>query len=108
MKTYKKFMLSTLALGALGACSSLSFAPSKVGQTFSVRRAPDKIEVFKTQLPTKKYTEIGSVSTCCSGDSADLVDRLRKKASENGGDALIGIEPFAGGGISGAVIRFEE
>ncbi len=108
----KLFNLKTTLLVAFVTLTSSctikpSFSPAKMGETFPMSRTPEKIEIFRTQLPAEKYTEIGSISACC-GTSEKLMEVLRKKASESGGDAIIGIEPYAGDGISAAVIRFNK
>jgi hypothetical protein len=95
------------AVFALSACTSIQYVPSRLGYTYPVRTAPAAIELFRSSSPTKKYIEIGAVSGCCSTDANVIIEMLRKKASENGGDALIGLDMRANGGISASVIRYE-
>ncbi len=91
------------------ACVTTSqFAPVHSTQAFSLRTPAEKIEIFRSQAPTKKYLEIGTVNSCCGGDSNILVESLRKKASESGGDAIIGLELSAVGGAFATVIRYED
>jgi hypothetical protein len=75
-------------------------------QTFSERTSPQKIELYQSQAPTKRFMEIGYVNACCSSDSNSLIDLLKEKASENGGDALISIQVNALGGVTASVIRY--
>ena len=73
---------------------------------------PDKIKIYQTEKPTKKYEEIGRVSIdkynnfaiTRSGD--EVYKMMREKAASIGGDAIIGItEDFAS--ISGTVIKMK-
>jgi hypothetical protein len=92
------------------ACASVTgqFAPRQVKTTYPPRTRAENIELFRSQLPTKKYIEIGAVNACCFQDTNLLVAELRKKASENGGDALTGFEIDATGGAFASVIRYED
>ena len=94
----------------LGGCVSMSaqFAPARTGQSYVSRTPTEKVELFRSQTPTRKYQEIGAVNACCNLDSTTMIEMLRRKASESGGDALIGLEINATGGASASVIRFEE
>lgn len=91
----------------LAGCMTAQFAPSRVAQSFPVRTPPEKIEIFRAQAPAKKFIEIGAVNACCSHDANEMVDKLREKASESGGDALIGLDINAVGGATASVIRYE-
>ena len=92
------------------ACVDLApraeFAPSQLSQAYKPRTSSEKIELFRTQLPTKKYSEIGTVNACCSVRTNILVDMLRQKASEMGGDALLSLDVNATGGAFASVIRY--
>ena len=83
------------------------FAPARVGQRYSPRTPASQIEIFRSQMPTKKYVEIGSASACCQIETDKAVDRLRAKAAEQGGDAMIGLDFAADGRAIVTVIRYE-
>jgi hypothetical protein len=93
----------------LDACTSMSaqFAPSLPNQQFSQRTSVDKIELFRSQTPNKPYTEIGVVNSCCSADTNELIDLLKLKASQSGGDAILGLDVQAVGGASASVVRYQ-
>lgn len=104
-----KIILGILSL-TLSSCVALQpkadFAPTKIGETLAVRTQPDDIELFRSQSPTKKYVEIGSVSSCCLRMEKS-VELLRKSASAHGGDALIGLDATADGLVMATVIRYQ-
>lgn len=96
------------ALAVTGcATTRAQFAPVTMNQTFAVRTPAEKVELFRSQTPTRKFSEIGAVNACCSTDSNLLIDLLREKASQNGGDAITDLEISAPGGASASVIRYE-
>ena len=86
------------------ACTHTGFAPSITSKTYPVTKTADQIELFRSQLPTKHYIEIGSVNAT-GGSTEASVKRLKEKAAANGGEALIGLEPYSGG-MAATVIRF--
>ena len=92
------FYMSLLVL-FFSACTTAQFAPSLLDKVYEKRRSPEEIEVYKTQIPDKKYIEIGSVHACC-GSIDKIVILLREKASQAGGDALISIDAHASQGMS--------
>ena len=104
-KRTSQWVLLVVSAGLVG-CVSAQFAPAAKNRTLASITGSNEIQVFRTQLPTKKYTEIGSVNACCAHDSNKLVDKLRDQAAANGGDAIIGLEPYTNG-MSATVIRFE-
>ena len=59
-----------LALGffTIGGCMTVQtqFAPSLIGQAYPVRTPPEKIELYRSGLPNKKFSEIGAIHGCCS------------------------------------------
>ena len=91
----------------LVACSSAQFAASRVDQVYASRTPPEAIELFRSSQPAKHFIEIGAVSACCSSDANRMIEMLRKKASENGGDALVGLDLHASGGVTATVIRYQ-
>jgi len=99
--------LFILATFALGACTAAQYAPVRLGQDYPTRTAPEAIEVFRSSTPNKKYIEIGAVRSCCSNDTNAMVDLLRKKAPESGGDAIIDLDMRANGGVTATVIRYQ-
>ncbi len=106
-----KWILS-LAVLVLSACSvfepHVDFAPAMINQTFPARTPVDKIGLFRSQMPTKKYSEIGSVRGCCGNDNNHNIDALRKKAAEMGGDAIVALEIDASGAATASVIRYDQ
>ena len=102
----RSIALFTLLLSLSGCTTTANYAPSNAQQEFAARTAPEKIELYRSQVPSKKYSEIGAVSACCS-DSGSLIEKLKERASEVGGDALIGIEIDATGMTSASVIRYQ-
>jgi hypothetical protein len=107
MNFHFRLFLCLTSLFYLFGCTSAQFSPSNVNKTYPSRRSADEIEVYKSQPTNKKFIEIGIVNACCTSNSNKLVDSLREQAANSGGDAIISVEPYAGGGISAAVIRFE-
>ncbi len=103
----QKQAIAVVFLCLLSACTSAQFAPSRVAQSYSVRTQPESIELFRSTSPTKKYVEIGAVNACCSSNTNEMITMLRKQASDNGGDALIGLEVSARGAATASVIRYE-
>src|ERR1035437_3374471 len=98
----KRFLMFLL----LGGCVSMSatYIPAKVAETFPARTLTEKIELFRAGTPAKKFSEIGLVRACCSNNSNLLVEMLRQKAAESGGDGLMGIEINAEGAGTASVI----
>jgi hypothetical protein len=88
-------------------CVSVDFAATDSSKTFSSRVSADEIEVYRTQTPNKKFIEIGVVNATYSNDTNELIRALKKKAAENGGDAIIDLEPYPNG-MSATVIRYLE
>ena len=108
MKSVGRLLVSCLFLVFSGCVTpSAHFAAARTDQGYAPRTAPEKIELFRSQLPSKKYIEIGAVNACCGDDTTAMIAMLRKKAAESGGDALIGLEIDARGGATASVIRFE-
>ncbi len=105
-KNFIKTLLtaSLLAITALG-CVHAQYAPADAKVSFSKRTNSDGIKIYRSQLPEKKFTEIGSIHA--SGPADKCIDALRENASEAGGDALIHFEPYPGG-ASATVVRFQE
>jgi hypothetical protein len=90
----------------LNACSWAQFAPARVDVAYPQRTPPDKIELFRSANPSKPFDEIGAATACCSGDVNAMVDKLREKASECGGDALIALDVRANGRATATVVRY--
>src|ERR1700722_836296 len=104
----KKIILF-LSLLIITGCTSLpaQFAPARMTESYAPRTPPEKIELYRSQTPAKKYLEIGAVNACCNSNANELISKLRKTASESGGDAIVGLEITATGGASASVIRYE-
>lgn len=88
-------------------CVTAKFAPADTTKVYPPRVSPRQIKVFRSQVPRRPYIEIGSVHACCSDDPAYLVRKLKEKAAEAGGDAIIDLEPYPEG-MSATVIRFKK
>ncbi len=102
-----KPLIFTIASAALAGCAHAEFASSNTQEKFTPSRTAVQIEVFKSQMPAKKYKEIGSVVVCAGGKLSSNVELLKKKAAENGGEALIGLEQPSQNCLSAAVIRYQ-
>jgi len=99
------FGLSLILAGCV--TPEAQFAPAQRDSMYPVRTPPGQIELYRSQSPTKKFTELGAVNACCSHDSNVLIELLKRKAADVGGDALIGIDIDATGNATASVIRFE-
>ena len=104
--------LSILAGLGLAGCISFptpapTFVPAKLGKSYSTHTKAEDIELYRSKLPDRKYSEIGSVTYCCSLNMETTISYLRTKAAESGGDALMGLEYDAGGTAVATVIRYE-
>ncbi len=107
-RSKSKIALPVIAIILCGCATISQFAPSQASKTYSPRTPAEKIELFRAQSPSKKFDEIGSVNACCSDDTNQLIEELRKKASEQGGDALINLDVQVTGGATASVIRYTE
>ncbi|MBL7716954.1 MAG: hypothetical protein JNL01_15930 [Bdellovibrionales bacterium] len=104
MKNYLK-VLSSISVLASG-CASAQFSTSKVGSLYAPRRTPEQIEIYQTQGPKKKYEEIGIVYACC-GHTDAMVELMKKKAAECGGDAIYSLQDTGAHSMNASVLRFE-
>lgn len=100
-------MNKLLASLLLTACSTAQFAPANLAHHYESRTPVENIDVFPGQRPNRKFLEVGVATACCSKDPNVLISLLRKKAFENGGDALIDFEFTVAGQAAATVIRFE-
>ena len=89
-----------------GCVTVAHFAPSMQNQVYAMRTPAEKIELFRTQVPEKKYVEIGAVNVHRNSNVNIQIDALRAKASEAGGDAIIALEIDATVGATATVIRY--
>ncbi len=89
----------------LTGCFSATFAPVNTEVSLPPRTSSEKIMVFRTAKPDKKYVEIGSVFVTGSDNPSTLIEALKEKAAINGGDAIIDVEA-APDSMSATVIRF--
>lgn len=94
-----------LSLFLAGCVSKPSFAPVQVGMAYGVRTPPDKIELFRSQTPDKKFSEIGTIHDCCHVTD-QMIQNMREEASARGGDALMSLDLDAQGGATATVIRY--
>ena len=91
----------------LSGCISSQFAPAEEMKIYDQRVTPESVKVYRTQVPRLEFIEIGAVNATGSDDDLELITELKKKAAENGGDAIIRLEAYPHG-MSAAVIRFTE
>jgi len=83
------------------------FAASDANKQYAGKKTPDQILVYRSQVPKRKFIEIGIVHVCCSDNAKKLVYALKKKAAYNGGDAIIHLESSPER-MTATVIRFIE
>jgi hypothetical protein len=107
MKKLLYLCILIIAMISLLQCLSVDFAATDSSKTYGSRISADEIEVYRTQTPNKKFIEIGIVNASYSNDTNELIQALKKKAAENGGDAIIDLEPYPSG-MSATVIRYLE
>ena len=76
--------------------------------TYEPRPSGTPIPLYSSQLPTCEFKEIAIVKAWRDGfQSPDgLVDALRKKAGQLGGDALVRVSFGERDEVTGTVIRF--
>jgi hypothetical protein len=89
----------------MSACVTATFAPSNRTQLYRQKIGQSEIQVYRSQIPQKKFIEIGSVNVCCMGNNWELIDKLKLKAAIHGGDAIIHLEIYHKG-MSATVIKF--
>jgi hypothetical protein len=106
MKRAARLTTGLIILSALGCVMAAQFAPSRLGQAYEPRTSPEKIELFRSQAPTRSYKEIGTVSVCCFSPEKS-VELLRAKASEQGGDALMSLDIGADNRAIATLVRYE-
>ncbi|NNF03818.1 MAG: hypothetical protein HKN17_05065 [Rhodothermales bacterium] len=83
------FFLSVMILTS--GCIQTRFAAT-TSQSYTAKPANCDIEVFITTLPDRDYIEIGIVeakATLWKSDIQDILPKLRERACEEGGDAII-------------------
>lgn len=72
-------------------CITTRYAPT-TSDSYTSKPAGCEIEVFITMLPDRDYVEIGIVeakATLWKSDIQDILPKLRERACEEGGDAII-------------------
>ena len=107
MKYFCSMSIFAMTLSSCVTGYQSQFAPTQTSKIYAPRTIAEKIELFRSQIPSKKFEEIGTVNSCCSDDTNILIDELKKKAALSGGDALIGLDIQATGGATASVIRYE-
>jgi hypothetical protein len=96
-----------LAAFMLSGCTTAEFAPASLTHQYLSRTSADKIEVYRSARPERKFAEIGTATSCCSMDPNRVIDLLQKQASQRGGDALMDFEFTASGHASATVVRYQ-
>lgn len=72
-------------------CITTRYAPT-TSQSYTTKPKNCEIEVFITTLPDREYIEIGIVeakATLWKSDIQDILPKLKERACEEGGDAII-------------------
>lgn len=83
-------LIAAAAMFASG-CITTRYAPT-TSNAYTSKPANCDIEVFITTLPDRDYVEIGIVeakATLWKSDIQDILPKLRERACEEGGDAII-------------------
>lgn len=101
-----KKLLTFLLFGfILTGCARVSFAPADLKKSYPKRTNPQDIKIYRTESPKGEIIEVGTLNG--NGNSDKIIERFRETASEQGGDAIFSLEPYAGG-YSATVIRMKE
>ena len=92
-----KRALTLLVLTFAGCGHSLEYTALNKSPHGMSRRAPETVEVFLTQQPTRPAVEVGyfeiEQQTATSGGTTEMVAKLREEAAALGCDALVISEP---------------
>ncbi|WKD85224.1 hypothetical protein KCTC32516_00564 [Polaribacter huanghezhanensis] len=109
---FKIFLACTLLIGvsSFQACKTSSILKTST-ESFT-KTNPDDIKVFISKQPTRKYIEIGTVSTSkyvvgLSRSDKKIYRTLKEKAASIGGNAIINLQEGLAN-VKGVVIRFIE
>lgn len=105
MKNIITILCSLMIIFSFFNCITAQFAPVDTSKTFLQKVNPNEIEVYRSKVPEKDFIEIGIVNASGGNNTNKLIESLKKQAAENGGDAIIDLEPYPGG-MSATVIRF--
>ncbi len=107
MKSLRFFTIIFFLFLTISCVVNGHFAASDVSKKYVANKTPDQILVYRSQVPKKKFIEIGIVHVCCSNNAGKLVYALKKKAAYSGGDAIIQLESSPEM-MTATVIRFIE
>ncbi len=101
-----KKLLAFLLIGSfLTGCASVSFAPADLKKSYAKRTGAQDIKLYRTEQPKGEVIEVGTLNG--NGNPDKIIEYFREKASEQGGDAIISLEPYPGG-YSATVIRMKD
>jgi len=86
-----------LMLTAAGCGHSIEYTAMNKSPHGMQRRAPESVEIFMTQRPTRAAVEVGffeiEQQSPASGGTPEMMTRLREEAAAVGCDALLVSEP---------------
>jgi transcriptional regulator of nitric oxide reductase len=109
---FRFFLACTLLIGATSMQSCKTASIMKTSSESFAKTNPDDIEVFMSKKPTKKFIELGTVSSSkhvmgFSRSDKKIYKELKEKAASIGGNAIINLtEDLAS--KKGVVIRYTE
>lgn len=110
-----KIVLLICVTAMFMACGSSSSITKTTNQEYATTN-PNSVEIFMSTKPSKKYTEIGIVSTLrikskifpLDRPSKKVMQAMKEKASSIGGHAIIDYRESGEANMTGTVIRYTE
>jgi hypothetical protein len=96
---------------ALLGCATTTHVVRLSPTTYESKSAGSPVQLYSAKLPSCPFEEIGIVRARKEIDVVSddaLVDALREKARELGGDALVRISFVAKSDLAATVIRFKQ
>lgn len=111
-----KILVAVLAGIIFSGCSFNNVMNSKLefisngAQKCTPPALPDSVKVFRSSMPSEKYTELGTVSSLYEGYAIAL-QKMQKKAAEYCADGIVDIREGAVGvmtRLTGTAIKFEK
>ena len=103
----KKIVFLLFISFCLTSCMQISFAPSRQNYSPNKIASADQIEVYRTEIPQKPYSEIGAISVSGGGDLEAKVAKMKAEASNRGGNAIIDLRVIPTG-VVGTVVSINE
>ena len=96
---------------ALFGCATTTHVVRSSPTTYESKPGSSPVQLYSAQLPSCPFEEIGLVKARREYNivpNAAVVDALRDKARELGGDALVGVSFVSDDDLAGTVIRFKQ